>query len=544
MKKNDVWGRSVPINFIFLFRVMKLCFLFLVIFNLAVVAAGSAQVKRVSLTMENAELRQVFKKLKQQTGLRFFFNEEKLKREDVRQIDIQNLELDKALDKILEGTELTYIFLKDVVVIKDRQEDRVQAILKDKRLITGVVRDEKGISLPGVSVIVKGTQTGVATNVDGYFEIKVDDDPGLVLQFSFVGMKNKEMRIGDSYKLKIVLESAAENLDEVIVTGYQTISKERATGSYSVISAKEYENKLQDNILARIEGQVAGLVSYKNENTIRGVSTVYGNTDPLYVVDGMPYEGSLNAINPADVVNITVLKDATAASIYGARAANGVIVITTRKGKSGKMKLTYNGSVRFEPIPDLDYLDLMSGSELIDMQIEGFHYYHSEYGRLNKRVAINEIDELLYKHEANELTDDELAEQLAVYRNSDRKNQVKKELLRTAVKHQHNLSVSGGNETNRYLFSLNYLGDNPHEKFQKNNRIGFTLKDNLDLCGWLSVELGVSGSYTRNKGFNGISGLDLYQSGPSYRMLRDENGDAKVWDNYKSEYEIERLKSL
>ena len=263
MKKNDVWGRSVPINFIFLFRVMKLCFLFLVIFNLAVVAAGSAQVKRVSLTMENAELRQVFKKLKQQTGLRFFFNEEKLKREDVRQIDIQNLELDKALDKILEGTELTYIFLKDVVVIKDRQEDRVQAILKDKRLITGVVRDEKGISLPGVSVIVKGTQTGVATNVDGYFEIKVDDDPGLVLQFSFVGMKNKEMRIGDSYKLKIVLESAAENLDEVIVTGYQTISKERATGSYSVISAKEYENKLQDNILARIEGLVWYLIKMR-----------------------------------------------------------------------------------------------------------------------------------------------------------------------------------------------------------------------------------------------------------------------------------------
>lgn len=141
------------------------------------------------------------------------------------------------MDEILEGTELTYTFLRDVVVIKDRENSRevLETLMQQKRLIRGIVKDEKGITLPGVSVIVKGTQTGVATDINGRFEIKVDDEPNLILQFSFVGMKTKEIKIGNNQELKVVLESAAESLDEVIVTGYQTISKERTTGSFGVI---------------------------------------------------------------------------------------------------------------------------------------------------------------------------------------------------------------------------------------------------------------------------------------------------------------------
>ena len=233
MKKNEVYGRSVPINFNPLFRVMKLCLLFTVMLNLSVVAATNAQLKKVSLIMENAELRQVFKKIKQQTGVRFFYNEEKLKNIGNRRIEIHDLELEKALDEILEGTELTYTFLRDVVVIKDRENSRevLETLMQQKRLIRGIVKDEKGITLPGVSVIVKGTQTGVATDINGRFEIKVDDEPNLILQFSFVGMKTKEIKIGNNQELKVVLESAAESLDEVIVTGYQTITKDRQTGS-------------------------------------------------------------------------------------------------------------------------------------------------------------------------------------------------------------------------------------------------------------------------------------------------------------------------
>ena len=373
MKKNEVYGRSVPINFNPLFRVMKLCLLFTVMLNLSVVAATNAQLKKVSLIMENAELRQVFKKIKQQTGVRFFYNEEKLKNIGNRRIEIHDLELEKALDEILEGTELTYTFLRDVVVIKDRENSRevLETLMQQKRLIRGIVKDEKGITLPGVSVIVKGTQTGVATDINGRFEIKVDDEPNLILQFSFVGMKTKEIKIGNNQELKVVLESAAESLDEVIVTGYQTISKERTTGSFGVITPRNIETKLQSNLSSVLEGQATGVVLDKDGKIeIRGVSTFNAENEPLVVLDGYPIEGGLESINPENIENITVLKDGVAASIYGSRAANGVIVVTTTRGAADRFNVSYKGIVSTILKPQLSKLNRASTSDYIDAELD------------------------------------------------------------------------------------------------------------------------------------------------------------------------------
>ena len=376
MKKNEVYGRSVPINFNPLFRVMKLCLLFTVMLNLSVVAATNAQLKKVSLIMENAELRQVFKKIKQQTGVRFFYNEEKLKNIGNRRIEIHDLELEKALDEILEGTELTYTFLRDVVVIKDRENSRevLETLIQQKRLIRGIVKDEKGITLPGVSVIVKGTQTGVATDINGRFEIKVDDEPNLILQFSFVGMKTKEIKIGNNQELKVVLESAAESLDEVIVTGYQTISKERTTGSFGVITPRNIETKLQSNLSSVLEGQATGVVLDKDGKIeIRGVSTFNAENEPLVVLDGYPIEGGLESINPENIENITVLKDGVAASIYGSRAANGVIVVTTTRGAADRFNVSYKGIVSTILKPQLSKLNRASTSDYIDAELDLYY---------------------------------------------------------------------------------------------------------------------------------------------------------------------------
>mgnify|MGYP000724466529 FL=1 len=381
MKKNEVYGRSVPINFNPLFRVMKLCLLFTVMLNLSVVAATNAQLKKVSLIMENAELRQVFKKIKQQTGVRFFYNEEKLKNIGNRRIEIHDLELEKALDEILEGTELTYTFLRDVVVIKDRENSRevLETLIQQKRLIRGIVKDEKGITLPGVSVIVKGTQTGVATDINGRFEIKVDDEPNLILQFSFVGMKTKEIKIGNNQELKVVLESAAESLDEVIVTGYQTISKERTTGSFGVITPRNIETKLQSNLSSVREGQATGVVLDKDGKIeIRGVSTFNAENEPLVVLDGYPIEGGLESINPENIENITVLKDGVAASIYGSRAANGVIVVTTTRGAADRFNVSYKGIVSTILKPQLSKLNRASTSDYIDAELD-LYYQNPDY---------------------------------------------------------------------------------------------------------------------------------------------------------------------
>ena len=532
---------------------MKCCIVFVFLFSLNLSANVYSQKNMVSLDLSDVSVEQFVKAVKQQTEQRFMYNSKLVNKAGKVSVKVKDMELEEVLKMVLEKVNLEFEFYNNVILIRAKGE---QPAMQEKRLIKGIVKDDKGLPLPGVTVLVKGTMTGVATDIDGKVELQSDRDTPVVLVFSFVGMQNKEITVGaQQQEVNVVLESEAENLDEVIVTGYQKISKERATGSFSVVTAKDYKGKMETDIMSRIEGLVTGLVNYNKQVSIRGVSTVYGNRDPLYVVDGVPYEGKIEAINPADVENISVLKDATAASIYGARAANGVIVITTRTGKSGKTRITYDGSVKFKPLPDLDYLKLMNSSQLVDLQVEGFEYYHTPYDNLNKRNALNEVTELLYMAEQGQIGETELQQKLNEYRNSNNKNQIKDQFLRTAITHQHNLSLTGGTEKNNYLISLNYYGNNPYEKNRSDERIGFTLKENVKFFDWLSADFGVIGSFTKDSGKNGFDDinsagdrrtteLSLYTGGISYQMLRNDDGSPREWRKNKSDYELDRLESL
>lgn len=419
-----------------------------------------------------------------------------------------------------------------------------------EQLITvkGCVTDENGDPIIGANVIVKGTGRGTITDIDGNYFLKVA--PEEVLVFSFVGMENKEVKVKSGQTVvNVELSTNTMMLEDVVVTGYQTLSKERATGAYAVLTEKSTQGKLETNIMSRIEGMVAGINRTANSDesiVIRGITTINENTSPLYVVDGMPFEGDLSSINPSDVQNITVLKDAAASSIYGARAANGVIVITTKRGQEGKTRITYNGSVKFSPKPDLDYLNLMSSSELVDMQIEGFNYYHTDYANLNKRQALNPVVSLLYEHEQGRLTDSQLADALLPYRTMDNREQIEDEFARVGIVHQHNVSISGGTEKNRYIASVNYMEDYGNQRYQSSSRLGFNVKDDMKFFDWLSAYVGVAGSFTKNTGDTGAesSYSTLIQNYPSYYMLRDEQGYALDWQRTKSDYELARLQSI
>ncbi|WP_234394660.1 hypothetical protein [Porphyromonas cangingivalis] len=165
-----------------------------------------------------------------------------------------------------------------------------------------------------------------------------------------------------------------------------------------------------------------------------------------------------------------MLKDATASSIYGARAANGVIVISTKRGKEGKLAVNYNMSAKFVPKADLSYLNLLNSSELVDLEIAGFKFYHPD--QVDNRRSLSPVTALLYKHKAGELTDAQLADGLNVYRNTDNRRQIEDEFARMGLVHQHNLSLSGGSKSSRYIASLNYLGDYGNQRFQSKDRIG------------------------------------------------------------------------
>lgn len=427
--------------------------------------------------------------------------------------------------------------------------DAVSETNQKQTKITGIIRDEFGESVPGANVLVKGTTNGTITNVDGKFTLSVH--PGETLVVSFVGYANLEVKVTPSKTdYSIYLKPDNQVLDEVIVTGYQTISKERATGSFAIMTPKDMEGKLQTNILDRMEGMVAGLkiVPTTSGGTgvpeIRGISTLNGTTKPLYVVDGIPYEGVLDAINPSDIVNVTVLKDATAASIYGARSANGVIVITTRMGQTGKTRVNYTGSIKFKPLPDRDYYNYTSSAETVDLMQELFANSHNTYDP-NDRRSTNEVYLLMYKQEAGEITADEMEKQLDVYRNQDRYGQVKDAFLRSAeMTHQHNLSFNGGSDIYKYSLSVNYQENLPFEKEQSSTRLGFNWRNQFDFFKWLRVDVGVINSNVTEDYDNGITGFGLLNGGTSYRMLRGADGTPEQWYKSKSQLEIDRLNGL
>ena len=420
--------------------------------------------------------------------------------------------------------------------------------VSQKRHVSGIIVDEKGETLIGVTIAVKNGKNMCLTDAEGHFNIWLNSNES-TLVISYIGMKTMEVAALHDGPLKIVMKVDDNPLNEVIVTGYQTLSRERTTGSFNVVTADKLKDKLQTNIINRLEGMVPGLVFQNGEYYLRGMSTLRGGptrNEPLLVVDGLPFEGNISSINPSVVKNITFLKDAAAASIYGARAANGVIVITTIDGKgNGKTSVQYDASIKFTPAPNMSGLHRLNSRELVDLQKDGFKYDPGQYAYLDPRERVNPVLELLYKNRAGMIDNNELEKGLEVYRNLDNRKELEDFYTKTGVRHQHNVSILGGNWANRYAVSLNYDGNSYNARYLSSERYGFSLRDNIGFFRWLNADLSVTGSFSRDKGDTGMGQFtDIYHNYPSYTMLRDKNGTPINFPKYKSDYELERLKEL
>lgn len=506
--------------------------------------------QNVSFSFRNTPVKTILAEISEKTGYDFVYS-------DALQVINSKVDLDTTSDKsdidgilkkLFHDKNVSWkIIGKQVVItptsiVPDKQQQ--------KQMFSGtVVISGTDETIPGAAIQNANTKEFAITDDSGNFRIAAEK--GHLLYVTSVGMKDLSYMVNSTDKVVMLeMDMEIESLDDVVVTGYQTLSKERATGAYSIISEKQTKGKLDTDIASRMEGIVAGInKAYSSDGSdkivIRGITTINGEQNPLYVVDGMPYEGSLSAINPNEVQNITVLKDAAATSIYGARAANGVIVITTKRGKVGKTRINYTGSVKFSPKPDLGYLNLTNSSEMVDMQIAGFNFYHADYDMLNRMYSVNPVIRLLYDHEAGILSDSQLENELGHYRRSDNRSQIEKEFARTGILQQHNLSISGGTEKNRYMATISYTGTKGNQKFNDNGRIGFSFKDDIQIYKWLSADFGVTGDINKNKGYNGAGNyIGLVTGYPSYYMLRDEYGNPLNLQGVKSEDELQRLESL
>ncbi|WP_232228754.1 SusC/RagA family TonB-linked outer membrane protein [Cellulophaga lytica] len=371
------------------------------------------------------------------------------------------------LDKTLENSDVSYEFLpnKTIVIVKKPGNSSINQQLQ----ITGKVLDENTLPLLGVTILVEGTTNGVTTDFDGNYLIKAK--AGDVLSFSYVGYLTQKIKVKENESvINVVLKENVNVLDEVTVisTGYQQISEERSTGAFETIKKSQLE-KPASSISERLVGMVAGLQSTINSDgsidfQIRGQSSLFADQQPLIVLDGFPIEGGFETINPNDVESITVLKDAAAASIWGAKSANGVIVVTTKKAKQGKTNISVSTFVKVSDKLDLDYsIASASASDVLAYEQSAFdtNFFGSLFGGPQGASPFNLNSYSLGLTAMNEarlgrITASERDARLATLSGLNNKKQIEKYLLQSPITSQYNISVSGGSDTMKNNLSLLY----------------------------------------------------------------------------------------
>ncbi|WP_247235626.1 TonB-dependent receptor [Telluribacter sp. SYSU D00476] len=413
--------------------------------------------RRISISFENTDLITVLDRLSEAARVDITYNSRIIPRSHTVTRDFNNVRVADILTQLLTPLDVTFLVMDKQVILRKRAATPLpstpsikvgaEASVLDKR-VQGKVMDEKGEGLPGVSIILKGSQQGTTTDVEGNFSISVPNDES-VLIFSFVGYTNQEVVVGNRTQLEINLVADVKSLQEVVVVGYGTQKKANLTGAVATVDiAQQAETRPITSLSSGLSGLASGLSVNQGSGRpggdgatlrIRGQGTL-NNSDPLVIIDGAV--GNMNHLNPQDVESISVLKDAASAAIYGSRAANGVILITTKKGKSGEFRVNYN-SFFSTAKPSHVVKTVSNYANYMELINEGFRNSDPNATPIFSQEKID-----LWR--ANEGKDP------LKYPNTEWTEQV----FRPNLQQNHNLSFSGGTATSRYFGSFGYL-DNP-----------------------------------------------------------------------------------
>lgn len=441
-------------------------------------------------------------------------------------------------------------------------------ILAQTRAISGVVTGDDGLPIPGVAVMVKGTTVGTVTDFDGKYTINVPAGSE-TLVFSFIGMENQEQEIGDRTVVNATMTDNSEEIEEVMVVAFGTTKKEAFTGSAAVVRADELSKKITTNVSEALVGSVAGLQMRGSNGApgsdggginIRGIASLYANTNPLVIVDGAPYPGSLSNIPSSDIESVSVLKDAASAALYGARGAAGVIIVTTKRGKTSDAQINVDAKwgANVRAIHDYDKItDPGQYYETAYQQYYNYNFYGQGLSAAAANAAANEdmIADLGYQ--VFTVPDGEMLigldgklnpkATLGFAQTGDNgetyyytPDDWQDEAYKRATRQEYTLSINGGTEKGAYYMSVNYLKDNGIIAHSGYERFGARLKADYQAKSWLKVGANVGYTHSTTKSSPNLSGSDLssvnimyYTSmiGPIYPIYvrtLDENGNPVI----------------
>ncbi|MFD0793916.1 TonB-dependent receptor [Mucilaginibacter litoreus] len=465
----------------------------------------------VTLKLKDLKLSDALDKIAANNQVKFAYADNLLKQSYRVNLNVNNKTVKEVLNEVLTPFNLGYKVIDDVIVIGEHSAD-ASTITANKfssvnaTKITGTVVDDTNLPLPGVTVKVKGTAIATVSDVNGKFVIEAPNADA-TLVFSFIGFETKEVPLNGQTAVNVQLKAAANSLNEVVVVGYGTQKRVNVIGAVDQVTSKDIEGKPAVNLTQALQGTSPNLIIQQTSNepgayqtiNIRGVST-FNNNNPLIVIDGIT-GGDLNLLNPNDIESISVLKDAGSAAIYGSRSANGVILVTTKKGsKNGGAQLTYNGQAGVQ-VPHVGYKPV--------------HSY--ENAMLRNEAVVNAGLTPIYS-----------PAQIRQFQQEGDHEWFLDEILQNAVQQNHNLSLSGGNSTSTYLVSAGVLD-------QRNNLVGpgyglrrYNYRMNLSSeFGRLKLTSILAYSRTEIKEHSFNTGTLIVDAGrtPTYYPIKDENGN-------------------
>ncbi|AWO00699.1 SusC/RagA family TonB-linked outer membrane protein [Chitinophaga alhagiae] len=463
-----------------LYRLLALIVLFSV--SIQIYSHAQQPQEERTLTLSGTRtIEEIFSAIQTQMGLTVTYEYSVINRLQKLRVNFKKATLTQVMERVLRGQKVGWAQVRGQVLLFENKAP--VAVKKEEEpaqiTVSGVITNPEGQPIPGATVMIKGTLKGTQTNAQGRFRIEGSPREGM-LEISSMGYLARQFRLEGEQDLKFVLTPAVTQIEPVTVvsTGYQDLPKERSTGSFVFIDSALLHRRVGVNILDRLEGVTSGLLNYKtlNMNTIskmptgvplgislRGLSTLSPNrvnTNPLVILDNFPYEGDIGNINPNDIESVTVLKDAASAGIWGARSGNGVIVLTTKRGKyRQKMTVDFNTNLTIVSKPNL-YKDrnYMSAGDYIDVETTLFNkgYFDGDINNSTTRPPVSPAVEILAKLRSGTITDEEAQGQLDLLKSHDLRKDMLKYVYQRGVRQQYQVNVRGGIDKLAYFLSLGY----------------------------------------------------------------------------------------
>ncbi|MCW3119894.1 MAG: SusC/RagA family TonB-linked outer membrane protein, partial [Chitinophagaceae bacterium] len=506
----------------------------------------------VSLHLNNAKIENAFLEIKHQTSYRVIYDNSLVKNAKPITIAVEKERLSNVLNLLFLEQPFSYRIVDESIIVVPAPPQSTAPVgmkLKDT-LITGTVRDDSTLMpLAGATITVKGTTISTVSDNEGKFQLAVPRGNTTIL-VSYVGHVTQSIRKADNdeQSFTILLKKTPQQLEEVTIisTGYQNIPRERTVGAFATVDNKTLNQQTGTTILERLNGVTSGLLfnigkadaqARPNAISIRGLSTINGPVNPLVVLDNFIYEGDIKNINPNDVENITVLKDAAATSIWGARAGNGVIVITTKKGNlNEKLKVDANINLIVTQKPDLFSLSQISSSDYIDAEQWLFNkgYFDNSIDNTSEHPPLTPAIEVLLNRRNGLLSATDSATAINVLKGIDSRDQYNKYFYQTAITQQYNLGLRGGGNTIGWLVSGGF------------DKSAYALKNEFDKVNlrfsntyrpFKNVQLDLGAYYTSSKAVSGkqisfpVNGRDV-----PYLKFADIDGSALSIDRYRRGY--------